>query len=176
MIGSVRRVAIASVAVGGLVGGGVAAASIPDSNGDITVCVRGVHERFIDTARRHCRHRESVVRWNAAGGRGAPGPSGPPGPKGDQGPAGPAGTGGVSGTQIVENTIFLNPGQVSFVDATCPTGKVPTGGGFLLGSRLVTVIKSYPSGSTRWTVEGYNPSSNNRAEQLTSFAVCANAS
>jgi hypothetical protein len=85
MSGTSRRAITVSAAVVALIGGGAAVASIPDSKGVITMCVRGASERVIDTAKTHCAPGRKTVKWNAKG---------PKGPKGDKGVKGDPGTSG----------------------------------------------------------------------------------
>src|SRR5215210_7015964 len=111
--------------------------------------------------------------------RGARGPAGPRGAAGAQGPAGPAGaagaqglpgTNGVSGWELVSGGAMSDvvlPGEEVEIDALCPPGKKPLGGGpltnFGQGSDLVTV-DSYPtlnSGSWGWAVTMLNEGTTN---------------
>jgi hypothetical protein len=77
------RLAAFVVVVLGLVAGGIAYASIPDSSGVIHGCFKatGGALRVIDTgAGGACNSSERVLDWNQAGPQGATGPAGPAGP------------------------------------------------------------------------------------------------
>lgn len=82
--GRVRLAALLVVAAG-LAAGGIAYASIPDSNGVIQGCYaksRG-QLRVIDTDKgQTCTANENPLNWNQTGPLGPPGPPGPPGPTG----------------------------------------------------------------------------------------------
>ena len=123
----VRKTAIgvAVVAVG--LGGALAIASVPDSNGVIHACVKkqvgsnlpdssGPNVRIIDTAAdpasgaQSCTASEFPLDWNQAG---APGPAGPAGATGPQGPAGPP---GADGTSTVTTPTVLPAGHVDLAN------------------------------------------------------------
>jgi hypothetical protein len=138
-----------------------------------------------------------------AGAVGATGPQGPPGPTGDtgpagpagndgatgpQGPAGPAGANGVSGYQIVfgpgpSNLQGYTLGTLTEAtyDAVCPSGKVPSGGGWDSSGSVTLngegpgfyVNDNFPMNS--WGVDVYNNSIVSSAF-VQVFAICVNAS
>jgi hypothetical protein len=104
----------------------------------------------------------------------------PTGPAGPAGAPGPAGIGVV--TYAVSDLVDVADGDETFIDATCPAGFVPTGGG--LTSNVtgdVVPNSSYPSagggddtpGAGGWGVYVDNFSGTTSGEQV--FAVCAPA-
>jgi hypothetical protein len=115
-----RTAVIASVTLAVLAVAGVAAASIPDSNGVITACRRTTSGelRVIDTATTaSCPNGWTRLTWSQTGPAGAAGPSGP---AGATGPAGPQGAPGLAGVHVVEQTrtdsgggFYCTPDQVS---------------------------------------------------------------
>lgn len=102
----VVRVAVLSVVLLGLAGG-IAYATIPDSNHVYTACMLKVTGtvRLIDTSlpnhdlRGHCTPWEEQISWNQQGQQGSPGLQGP---KGDAGPQGPKGDTGAQGPQGIQ--------------------------------------------------------------------------
>ena len=106
------RVAVLSVALLGLAGG-IAYATIPDSNHVYTACMLKATGtvRLIDTSlpshdlRSHCTAWEEQISWNQQGQQGdqglqgPKGDTGPQGPKGDTGDQGPKGDTGATGQQ-----------------------------------------------------------------------------
>ena len=106
----------------------------------------------------------------ATGETGATGPAGPAGPKGDTGAAGAtgatgaAGANGVSGHEIVvgswtvlDGTLLPGGRTGATGSATCPDGKVVTGGGHeIYGGEVhsvhYAVDNSHPQGTVAWTV------------------------
>jgi Collagen triple helix repeat (20 copies) len=79
--------------------GGIAYATIPDTNGVIHSCYSqslGTW-RPIDYPTQKCKSGETQLDFNQKGPQGSVGPAGPQGPKGDTGPAGPAGPAGQDG-------------------------------------------------------------------------------
>ena len=89
---------IACVAVIGLIGGGIASATIP-SNNVIDACYSksGGALRVIDSSVTACKQGETSLAWNVQGVKGDQGPIGPEGPVGPAGPAGPPGADGADG-------------------------------------------------------------------------------
>jgi hypothetical protein len=84
--------------------GGVAYATIPDSNNVYTACIKNAGTiRLIDpslpstNAMSRCTSNESQVTWNQGGPKGPPGDKGPTGDQGPVGDKGPAGNAGVAG-------------------------------------------------------------------------------
>lgn len=69
----------AGIIVCGLVAGGVALATIPDSNGVLHGCYQksSGNLRIIDTSVANCRPSETAISWNATGPAGDVGPRGP---------------------------------------------------------------------------------------------------
>jgi Collagen triple helix repeat (20 copies) len=94
-----RWFALAAVVVGLLVGG-IAYASIPDSGGVIHGCyLSNGNLRVIDSPSTTCKSNETPLDWNAQGAAGATGPQGPVGATGPQGPTGDPGAVGATGPQ-----------------------------------------------------------------------------
>jgi hypothetical protein len=87
-----------AVCVGGAVGG-IAYASIPDSNGVIHGCyVKTTGKlRVIDSGGKGCQAGEKPLNWSQSGVTGTMGPTGPTGPTGATGATGPTGATGATG-------------------------------------------------------------------------------
>src|ERR671934_1247794 len=90
------------------VAGGVAYATIPDSNGVISGCYSKTSGslRVIDSSTQSCASTENPISWNHTGPTGPAGPARPqgakghtgaPGPRGAEGGTGPAGAPGAAG-------------------------------------------------------------------------------
>ncbi len=103
-----RRRAALLIGVAALVtAGGVAYATIPDSNNVYTACmlkatgtVRLIDQSLPSTnAMSHCTSLETQISWNQKGQQGAQGIQGPQGPKGDKGDKGDPGSQGIQGLQ-----------------------------------------------------------------------------
>jgi hypothetical protein len=178
----------------------VAAGAIPDSSGVIHSCYaqRGGYVRVIDSATSHCKSGETGLNWNKtgpagpqgptgatgpAGPKGATGATGPAGPKGatgDTGPAGPQGpagpAGGLSLVQVVDGDTLPAPaGHNTPAEATCPTGKVVTGGGFVIEGDDMQVRASVPmEDRTGWIVSALNKGTTGAL--ISAWAVCASGS
>jgi hypothetical protein len=103
--GRVRWAALVAI-VAGLVGGGIAYASIPDSNGVIHGCYKTQNGqlRVINTPGQSCNPSENALNWNQTG---------PAGPAGGQGPAGPAGPRGATGATGPSGSSIRAWGQIS---------------------------------------------------------------
>jgi hypothetical protein len=134
----------------------VAVASIPDGSGVIHGCRdnKSGALRVIDTDRgQTCRSGETTLTWNQAG---------------PQGPAGIAGYEVVSASgspvEIAQGLWVAGP-----VTATCPTGKVPLGGGGQTGTSDVRLAESFP------TANGWRATANapHVSFQLNVYAICA---
>jgi len=95
MTRNLNRAAVVTLAASVLIGGGVAAASIPNANGTIAVCIKGKGEYF--PAHNVCEEGYRAVRWNITGPRGATGPKGETGATGETGPKGETGATGAPG-------------------------------------------------------------------------------
>ena len=67
-----------------------------------------------------------------AGATGATGPQGTTGPAGVTGPAGAQGPAGVSGYEFISTVTTLPPQVTTEAKATCPSGKSPVGGGYVI--------------------------------------------
>jgi hypothetical protein len=84
--------------------------------------------------------------------------------KGQRGPAGPQGLQGLQGLQgiaggfdpakvsyVTGPTRTFAPGEIEFVEATCPTGTKLLGGGYFANIMHVSASKTYGDGQT-WSV------------------------
>ncbi len=98
MLGTKFRAAT-GVLAGMVMTAGLAAATIPASDGVITACYSrsGGALRVIDASVTNCKPSETRLTWNQEGPQGPPGPQGPAGPAGPAGPDGPAGPQGPAG-------------------------------------------------------------------------------
>jgi hypothetical protein len=154
-----RTILTIGAAVALAVGGGVAGAAIPNTNGAINACYisgqGGI--RIIDTATTTCKSNETPITWNQTGN---------PGTNGADGAA------GVSGYVTVVKDAILPEGAGSeggAIKIDCPTGKHVISGGYasLITSRETTdpveagssnlhIYQSvaYPD-STGWTIAYY---------------------
>jgi hypothetical protein len=101
---------------------------------------------------------------------GATGPAGPAGPTGPTGAAGPTGPPGLSGVVVVTANDTVNPSSFGGVQAACPAGKVPIGGGVNTANLNFTITTSRPE-SGGWGGRAYNSSGS--ALGMTTYAVCA---
>jgi Collagen triple helix repeat (20 copies) len=131
-----------------------------------------------------------------AGPQGQTGPQGPQGPQGSQGETGPQGTQGatgpqgstgapgVSGRQVVQatTTTAANPANGTSVAAsvTCPTGKVPLGGGASItptsgaNATRITFRSSIPT-ATGWQATAVTTAAftGGTTASVTVHAICA---
>lgn len=92
---------------------------------------------------------------------GPQGPQGSQGPQGPQGVPGTPGTPGVSGYQRVVNSHGPDTAQVKTVTATCPSGKQPVGGGYIIDtgsndSVLIDVDGPFLGSGDSWVVRATN--------------------
>jgi hypothetical protein len=132
--GRKRIAALAVAAAGVLVAGGVAYATIPDTNGVIHGCyaTKDGSLRVIDTAAgQNCGPKETALDWSQTGPQGpigpagAAGPQGPTGPAGAAGPQGPTGPAGLSHAYSYESsgvTLPQSPSTGSVVSGAVPAG------------------------------------------------------
>ena len=135
----VVRVAVLSVVLLGLAGG-IAYATIPDSNHVYTACMLKATGtvRLIDTSlpnhdlRSHCTPWEEQISWNQQGQQGN---AGLQGPKGDTGPQGPKGDTGAQGPQGIQGP----QGDTGAAGAQGPKGDTgPMGpSGLAVGQKLI---------------------------------------
>jgi hypothetical protein len=133
--------------------GGLAYASIPDSDGTIHACLlkNGEQVRIIDPSEQQCRPNETPISWSQTGPQGATGPQGPMGaigPQGATGAAGPQGAtgatgpqgatgatgpqgppGGLNDVQVVTATATPSSSGFATVLINCPAATKLTGGG-----------------------------------------------
>jgi Collagen triple helix repeat (20 copies) len=134
-----KRIAFAAFAATAalLVAGGVAYATIPDSNGVIHGCYAksGGALRVIDASVTNCKSTETSLDWNVQGQQGPQGAQGPPGPQGDPGPQGVQGVAGPQGPQgpsglshaYVAATKLVPIAQFPAVSSTASIANVPAG-------------------------------------------------
>ena len=92
--------------------GGVALASIPNSDGVIDGCYNSSSGalRVIDTSSEACSFKETAISWNQQGPPGSPGGQGAPGAPGaagEQGPAGPQGSPGAGDVTAMGDEAYL---------------------------------------------------------------------
>jgi putative metal-binding protein/IPT/TIG domain-containing protein len=102
---------------------------------------------------------------------GAPGAPGEPGPQGIPGPTGAPGRDGFLGYERVQVIRSLDPLGVATVHVACPPGKVVLGGGLQTSGDGVTILESFPSRVSRWTLRLSNGVNTSRS--VTAWAVCA---
>lgn len=110
---------------------------------------------------------------------GTGGEAGPAGPAGPVGPAGPAGPAAALGREVVEDDGSFpagGVGQTTFGAATCPNGKVATGGGVQLAiDSGVVMASSFTDAIKTWTVGlRRTTDSMGQATPYTVWVVCIN--
>jgi hypothetical protein len=147
------------------IGGGIAYAAIPGSDGVIHGCYKEVKGdlRVVDYDA-SCAANETRLTWNQVG---PPGPQGLQGERGPQGEQGPPGLPGPAGpvTDPLSQTISESRQLCSSIDPTCseqasfhlacPPGYVVTGGGYkALGA--VEIAQNGPDSETGWGVIAVN--------------------
>ena len=194
-----RRLVVLGVGTLALAGG-LAYASIPDSDGTIHACLLKSLEqvRIIDPSEQQCRPNETPISWNQMGPTGATGPqgatgatgpqgaTGATGPQGATGATGPSGPpGGLSNVQVVTATATPSSSGFATVFVNCPAGTTLTGGGAdILG--LVgdaegfgpRITASRPFNPNQWLAQAVSPqqwlsNGNNALWQVDGFALCA---
>jgi hypothetical protein len=180
--------------------GGLAYASIPDSDGTIHACLLKSLEqvRIIDPSEQQCRPNETPISWSQTGPQGATGPTGATGPQGATGATGPQGAtgatgspgprGGLNNVQVV--TATATPSSSGFATAlvNCPAGTTLTGGGAdilgLVGDAQgfgPRITASRPFNPNQWLAQAVSPqqwlsNGNNALWQVDGFALCATGS
>jgi hypothetical protein len=141
----------------------VSYAAIPASNGTISACKDSKGAlKVIDTeAGQACASNQQLLTWSQ---------------QGPAGPAGPEGAPGISGYQVVT---AYNHGGVSgswlVVDAPCPPGKRPIGGGGSIGSvtaQIAPVLNQPAGDSWRFSARELVPNAND-AWYVRAYAICA---
>jgi hypothetical protein len=146
----------------GLAAGGIAYASIPDSNGVIHGCYQRNSGAFhvIGTnptvGGGACASNETAVDWGQGGSPGASGPSGPSGPAGTAGSGGASGPSGPSGpTGTAGPTSYAIGGTTATVDGTTVISHTITAAeaGLTILINPFTVQDANPM-SGGWTVAG----------------------
>src|SRR5438046_1139999 len=116
-------VALTVVAVG-LAAGGIAYASVPDSNGVIHGCYNragakstgGTSLTIIDSSYSSCARGQQQITWNQKGPKGATGAQGPTGPAGTNGSRGPTGPKGPTGASAANNSYASSNSHVVDID------------------------------------------------------------
>lgn len=174
-----RRLLIPTALGAFALAGGVAYATIPDAGGVIHGCYArsGGDLRVIDSTSQGCKQNEAPIAWSQTGPQGpkgdvgAAGPQGLQGPKGDKGDTGPAGS---SGHEIAsaQGEPDLVPTAAEVVTATCSQGKSVIGGGARTTFHF-TLLGSYPSSYSSWSVVVKNNTAFQRKEQVFVYAICA---
>ena len=108
------------------------------------------------------------------GNTGAQGPQGPKGAPGANGVNGAQGTAGgfdpAKVSYVTGPTRTFAPGEIEFVEATCPTGTKLLGGGYFANIMHVSASKTYGNGQT-WSVMIYND--RGFAIDANAHAICA---
>jgi hypothetical protein len=120
--------------------------------------------------RGHCRSTEAPASWNQAGPQGPQGVQGPQGLPGEKGAPGAAGVSGY--TYVQGSPTSIAAGSFGTADATCPSGKVPVGGGYTVTDSL-TILGDAPIPLGGWFVQATNPGTT--PVSVTAFALCVNA-
>jgi hypothetical protein len=106
------------------------------------------------------------------------GPQGPEGPAGPPGSAGAQGEPGLSGVEVVNAISAVNSTPLRSVNAACPAGKKPVGGGAYVGIGLALVDElalsaSYPTASG-WTAAAVENDAYAGNWYVRAYAICAN--
>jgi hypothetical protein len=136
-----RVVMITAVAIG-LMAGGVAYASIPDSTGVVHGCYGKLNGslRVIDTAKsQKCASNELALNWNQTGPKGATGARGVAGPDGAMGPRGVTGLQGVTGPTGATGPQGAPPDMSAYYTKTDSDSRFAQGGDFTLVHNRVTM-------------------------------------
>jgi Collagen triple helix repeat (20 copies) len=157
LLGRRGGLVVAAVVVVAVAAGGIAYASIPDSNGVIHGCYRKTSGQLIviDSSGKGCEEGWTPLNWSQTGPKGATGatgPTGPTGPTGLKGATGPTGATGLKGA----------------TGATGPTG--PTGATGATGPTGATGATGIPGVSGLVRVAG--PSVSLSGCCATAFATC----
>jgi hypothetical protein len=97
-------------------------------------------------------------------------PQGPKGDKGDKGDKGAMGDPGLSGVEVVAANDSVPASTYGGVKATCPSGKVPIGGGVNTANFNVPITTSRPE-SDGWGGRAHNGTAG--TVQVTTYVVCA---
>ncbi len=114
-----------------------------------------------------------------AGADGAPGADGATGPAGPQGPAGADGAdGGLAGYEVVVGVASADDETAKDVTASCSSGGVVIGGGFLTSNvsdaTEVVITASYPNASDTWRVTGtVDDNGGDKSYSLQAYVICA---
>ena len=139
---------VAVVVTAVLVGGGLAGAVIPDSNGTVHGCVKSQKGALylIDPSGGQTCGQDLPLDWNEAG---ATGPKGTQGLKGLPGNQGSTGSSGLEQQRDQESTDGSGDGTA---EADCSSGKVAVAGGYELSSDLKPLHSGPTNGGSGWTV------------------------
>jgi hypothetical protein len=101
---------------------------------------------------------------------GATGPTGLTGPRGATGPTGATGAPGLTGYQVVTASVSTPAGAFGGIQATCPSGKVPLGGGVNTANSTLHITTTRPEGNG-WGGRAYNAGA--APVVVETYAVCA---
>jgi hypothetical protein len=135
----------------GMIAGGVAYASVPDSAGVIHGCYAKKNGtlRVIDTAvkSQKCGTNELALNWNQTGAKGATGPKGAAGPAGPMGPQGAIGPQGPAGASAGFSRSLAGP--INIPDAAAPlvTLSLPSGKYLLQAKVAVSNLSAATAGT-----------------------------
>jgi hypothetical protein len=101
-------------------------------------------------------------------------PQGPKGDKGEKGEKGDAGPPGVSERQVVLSSSPSDSTNFKVITASCPAGKLSTGGGaFINGSQVAALAASSSQGATGWLARALEPVASNASWSLHVQVICA---
>jgi hypothetical protein len=158
----------------------VFALAIPLYAEALVLCSNAAGAVFV---RAQCKAAESQLDPAALGLTGPAGPEGPAGPAGPEGPAGPAGpAGALSGFEVLtgESTTLL-PHDFRGLSVQCPSGKIPTGGGYSGALTTDAIIDwSFPALSTNglwgWIIGVGHLGLGGSPFTLSPIVVCVNGS
>jgi hypothetical protein len=169
-----RYAAFAAILLAVAAGGGIAYATIPDSNGVIHGCyaARSGALRIIDDAAQTCGKSETAIDWNRTG------PQGSPGLRGQQGAP------GISGYTLLFAQPAMDTSNAKDVYAWCPLGKKILGGGVALNQPVsgIAIYRTQPvhnavvdDGTVRdvWWGSAEEIVTTSSDWQLNAYAICA---
>jgi len=147
---------------------GVSYAAIPAADGTISACKdqKGILKVINAEAGQTCSGSQQLLTWN------------------QQGPQGPAGQDGISGYQVVHGTSAqYDSADEKYAFATCPSGKMPVGGGGSSGHQagpsyytLPVALISSRSNGTAWFVRAREIVPTDEPWELIAEAICVTAS
>jgi len=104
------------------------------------------------------------------------GPKGERGEKGERGGKGDQGAPGISERQVISTTTALNSTSPKFLEANCPPGKQPLGGGASVDFFLAAALtRSTPTG-TGWAATAHEAVASTSPWSLQLSLICAKVS